>query len=73
MRAQSQASSNELTLDQAIDLALHNNHAIKIGQLEVSKAFGEIAVAKTSRLPTLHAYTIVSGNLAKNGATVCFG
>lgn len=65
VRAQSQ-STESLTLDQAIDLALHNNHAIKIAQFEVNKAKEDISVAKTFRLPSLHAYTLVSENLAKN-------
>src|SRR5215813_9171272 len=66
-RAQSPAASTEsLTLDQAIDLALHNNHAIKIAQFEVAKAEEDISVAKTSRLPSLHLHTLFSSNLVKN-------
>jgi outer membrane protein TolC len=66
-RAQSPAPPPEsLTLDQAIDLALHNNHAIKIAQFGVARADEEISVAKTSRLPSLHMHTLFSGNLAKN-------
>ncbi len=64
------SSTDSLTLDQAIELALHNNHAIKIAQYGVTKADEEIAVAKTSRLPLLHAYTLISGNLAKNDIKV---
>jgi outer membrane protein TolC len=68
IRGQGPTSSagDSLTLDQAIDLALHNNHAIKIAEFGVSKAEEEIAVAKTTRLPSLHMFTLVSGNLAKN-------
>ena len=66
-RAQSPSASTEsLTLDQAIDLALRNNHAIKIAQFEVARAEEDISVAKTSRLPSLHLHTLFSGNLAKN-------
>ena len=66
-RAQSSSPPTEsLTLDQAIDLALRNNYAIKIAQFGVTKAEEDISVAKTSRLPSLHMYTLVSGNLAKN-------
>jgi outer membrane protein TolC len=66
-RAQLPSRSTEsLTLDQAIDLALRNNHAIKIAQFGVAKAEEEISVAKTSRLPSLHMYTLISGNLAMN-------
>jgi outer membrane protein TolC len=63
-------STESLTLDQAIDLALRNNHAIKIAELEVGRANEDIAVAKTARLPSLHAYTLVSENLAKNDLKV---
>jgi len=66
-RAQSSTTSTEsLTLDQAIELALHNNHTIKIAEYGVAKAEEDISVAKTSRLPALHTFTLVSGNLAKN-------
>ena len=68
IRAQAPASSSgdSLTLDQAIELALQNNHAIKIAEFGVSRAEEDISAAKTSRLPSLHMYTLVSGNLAKN-------
>jgi len=66
-RAQSSSTSGEtLTLEQALDLALRNNHAIKIAQFGVDNADEEISAAKTSRLPLLHLYTLLSGNLAKN-------
>jgi outer membrane protein TolC len=58
--------ADSLTLDQAIDIALHDNRVVKIAELSVSKSEEDIASAKTFRLPSLHAYTIVSGNLAKN-------
>ena len=58
--------AESLTLDQAIALALRDNHAMKIAQLEVDKADESISAAKTFRLPSLHAYTLVSGNLADN-------
>src|SRR6266436_7206593 len=58
--------AESLTLDQAIGLALRDNHAMKIAKLEVEKADENISAAKTYRLPSLHAYTSVSGNLANN-------
>jgi outer membrane protein TolC len=58
--------AESLTLDQAIALALRDNHAMKIAQLEVDKADENISAAKTLRLPSLHAYTLFSGNLADN-------
>ena len=60
------ASGESLTLEAAIDLALNNNHSVKIARLGVERADEDISVAKTSRLPSLHAYTLVSGNLARN-------
>ena len=69
-RAQSTPVSESLTLDQAIDLALRNNHAIKIAEFGVARAEEDISVAKTSRLPSLHMHTLFSGNLAKNDIRV---
>ncbi len=66
IRSPIQAQQSTLTLDQAIALALHDNHAMKIAQLEVDKADENISAAKTFRLPSLHAYTLFSGNLADN-------
>ena len=67
VRAQSPPPSTEsLTLDQATDLALRNNHAIKISRFEVAKAEEHISVAKTSRLPSLQMHTLFSGNVVKN-------
>lgn len=66
-RAQSTTPPGEsLTLDQAIDVALRNNHAIKIAEFGVARAEEDISVVKTSRLPSLHLHTLFSGNLAKN-------
>ena len=66
-RVQAQDSEAELlTLDHAITLALRNNHEIRIAQLAVEKSHDEISAAKTFRLPSLHAYSLVSGNLATN-------
>ena len=59
-------STESVTLDQAIDLALRNNHAIKISKFEVAKAEEDISVAKTSRLPSLHFHTLFSENLVEN-------
>src|SRR4026207_394290 len=68
VQAQQSAPSDaeSLTLDQAIGLALRDNHAMKIAKLEVEKAGENISAAKTFRLPSLHAYTLFSGNLADN-------
>src|SRR5258705_9918826 len=60
------ASSDSVTLDQAIDVALRDNHSVKIARLAITRADEDTSAAKTFRLPSLHAYTLVSGNLAKN-------
>ncbi|MCM3873162.1 MAG: TolC family protein [Pyrinomonadaceae bacterium] len=60
------ASGESLLLDQAINLALSDNHAMKIAKLEVERTDENISAAKTYRLPLLHMYTSVSGNLANN-------
>jgi outer membrane protein len=66
-RAQSSPPLTEsLTLDQAIELALQNNHLVKIAKLGIDRADEDVSVAKTFRFPSLHAYTLLSGNLAKN-------
>lgn len=66
------SSTEGLTLDQAITIALHNNHAIKIAQLAVERADEDISAAKTFRLPSLRAFTLVSGKLVTslNGGSV---
>ena len=64
------AAGETLTLDQAIDLALRQNHSVKIAQLAVARADEDIAAAKTSRLPLLRTHVHVSGNLAKNELNV---
>jgi outer membrane protein TolC len=63
-------SAVSLTLDQAIALALRDNHAVKIAQLAVERGDESISAAKTFRLPALHAYTLFSGNLADNELAV---
>ena len=64
------ASGDLLTLERAIDLALHNNHGIKIAELQVERAGDDIAAAKTQRLPSMHWHTLVTGNLAENTVKV---
>jgi len=66
IQAQESDHSESLTLDQAIELAQRNNHKIKISQLAIERADEDISAAKTYRLPSLHAYTSVSSNLANN-------
>jgi outer membrane protein TolC len=63
---QTARTSETITLDQAIDIALRSNHSIKIAELGVNRTDEDIAAAKTSRLPAFHTYALFSGNLAKN-------
>jgi outer membrane protein TolC len=44
-------SGEELTLDQAISLALQNNRQVKVAQLEVTKSEHDADVMKTNRYP----------------------
>ena len=64
------ASGEVLALDEAISLALRNNHLVKVAQLTVARADEDILAAKTSRLPSLHTHALVSGNLARNSLKV---
>jgi outer membrane protein TolC len=59
-------SAETLTLDQAIALALRDNHAMKIAKLAVERTDDDISAAKTFRLPSMHAFMLVQGNLASN-------
>ena len=44
-------SQQELTLDQAVSLALKNNRLVKVSQLEVRKSENAVAATRTYRLP----------------------
>jgi outer membrane protein TolC len=55
-----------LTLDQAIALALRNNHGMKIAGLAVERADEDVSAAKTFRLPAFHYHQLISANLAHN-------
>ncbi len=59
-------SAETLTLDQAIALALRDNHAMKIAKLAVERTDDDIAAARTFRLPSMHAFTLVQSNFASN-------
>ena len=70
VHAQQSASGESLTLDQAIELALRNNHTIKIREFGVAKADEDIAAAKTRRLPEIFLYSLLSTNLANSDTKV---
>jgi outer membrane protein TolC len=59
-----------LTLDQAIALALRENHVVKIAGLDVGKARDELAATRTFRLPSMHVYTLTSQQLVNNEINV---
>jgi outer membrane protein len=49
---------DELTLDQAVALALQHNRQIKVAQLEVGKSENAVAVMRTYRLPQFTFYNL---------------
>jgi outer membrane protein len=59
------ASGEVLTLERAISLALQENHQVKSAELGVGKAGDELAAARTYRLPSVNAYSLVSLQLVK--------
>lgn len=71
-RAQSPARSDaeELTLEQAIAIALRDNRQVKNAQLAISKAGDELAATRTLRLPSMNLYALASQQLVKQDASV---
>ena len=57
------ASAPQLTLDQAVQIAIANNRNLKIAGLDVDKSKWEVASAKTARLPETKSYIFASGFL----------
>jgi len=49
----SSASDEVLTLDQAIALALRENHSVRDAELEGGKSLDALAASRTSRLPSI--------------------
>lgn len=66
VRAQQQGAGEVLTLDEAVTLALRENRQIKNAQLSIDKAGDAVAAARTLRLPSLYAYSLVSQQLSKH-------
>jgi outer membrane protein len=65
-RAQEPVGSGEvLTLDQAISLALRDNDQVKIAALGVGKSENELAATRTSRLPSIHVFSLSYEQLIK--------
>jgi outer membrane protein len=68
-----QDSSNAgevLTLEQAITLALRENHLAKNAELGVGKAGDELAAIRASRLPSMHLFTLTSQQFVKHDINV---
>ena len=63
-------SGEMLTLEQAIALALRDNHLVKNAELDVGKVEDNLAAARTLRLPSLHLYTLVSQQLVKQETSI---
>jgi hypothetical protein len=59
------ALSQELTLDQAISLALQKNRQVKVAQLEVEKSEHDTEVMRTYRLPEFKLNTMQGQLLTK--------
>src|SRR5215467_1026903 len=49
-----------LTLEQAIALALGENHLIRVAENEVAKAGDVLAATRTSRLPSMNVFSLVA-------------
>jgi len=63
-------SGELLTLEQAIALAVRNNHSVKIAKLGVGKAEDELAATRTYRRPSMHFYTLFSQQLVKQSSNI---
>src|SRR5262249_19459303 len=72
VRAQSPATRDDevLTLEQAIAIALRDNHQVKNAELEVGKAGNDLAATRTLRLPSMHLYSLAQQQLVKQDVSV---
>ena len=61
----SPAPDPTLTLDQAIALAMSENHLVREAEIEVSKAGDVLAATRTSRLPSMEVFSIAGEQLVK--------
>src|SRR5467141_53471 len=60
------SSTEVLSLDHAINIALQNNRSLKNAHLNVDKGEDEIRSIRTSRLPSTHFYALVSQDMVKH-------
>jgi outer membrane protein TolC len=68
-----QESSEVLTVDQAVQIALENNRAVKIASLSVDSSKEKLAAEKTHRLPAFNTYVLGSQVLVPFSFTVAAG
>jgi len=54
----SSASDEVLTLDQAIALALRENHSVRDAELEAGKSLDALAASRTNRLPSMNVFAL---------------
>jgi outer membrane protein TolC len=70
LRAQEPADDlPELSLAQAVQLAIDHNRPVKIAQLDITKARWQVAQAKTKRFPEISTYFFGSENLTSPSFT----
>src|SRR6267378_2131655 len=60
------SSTEVLSLDHAINIALQNNRSLKNARLNVEKGEDEIRSIRTSRFPSTHFYALVSQDMVKH-------
>lgn len=65
LHCQDSSALHTLTLDEAVDLAIHNNRTLQIGALEVEKSKQDAAAFRTKRLPNVSTNLVV-GELLTN-------
>src|SRR5206468_10726500 len=61
----SSASDEVLTLDQAIALALRENHSVRDAELEAGKAGDNMAATRTHRLPSMNVFSLTAEQFVK--------
>ena len=59
-----------LTLDQAIALALHENHSVRDAELEAGKAGDDLAATRTQRLPSMNVFSLTAEQFIKPGSNL---
>jgi outer membrane protein TolC len=59
------APSEALTLEQAVALALRDNHSVREAELEEGKSGDALAATRTNRLPSINAYSIATEQFFK--------